>query len=231
MPCGLREGPGGSNHTLCAGRGTATSSFTPSTLKNDHHSYRVDRIAGARVANHSFVPRYEVELGPQGPVRVAPAVARSTSGIRKIAKQICGRADLRLSIPALSEDAQARASERLSQCAQERAGRPVRRAYQLSRRDAVSWQAAPTRSARVSTRSPSHKGRAHVRQAPRHNAATSYFGGASLRNTILNNQPCFPLRHRYGGTRTGCGNGCFQTRRYRHAIRRCICVAGRQSVR
>ncbi|MDR2000488.1 MAG: nucleotidyl transferase AbiEii/AbiGii toxin family protein [Zoogloeaceae bacterium] len=36
--------------------------------KNDHRSYRVDRIQGARVTNATFTPRYAVELRPQGPV-------------------------------------------------------------------------------------------------------------------------------------------------------------------
>ena len=55
--------------------------------KNDHRSYRVDRIAGARVTSQSFVPRYEIELGPQGPVRVAPTAARQTSGVRAVGQR------------------------------------------------------------------------------------------------------------------------------------------------
>jgi predicted nucleotidyltransferase component of viral defense system len=46
--------------------------------KGDHRSYRVDRITGARVTNQSFVPRYEIELVPEGPVRVAPTVSRAS---------------------------------------------------------------------------------------------------------------------------------------------------------
>ena len=42
------------------------------TDKNDHRSYRVDRIQSARATSKSFVPRYAVELTPQG---VAPATA------------------------------------------------------------------------------------------------------------------------------------------------------------
>ena len=36
------------------------------TDKNAHRSYRVDRIAGASTTNQAFIPRYEVELTPQG---------------------------------------------------------------------------------------------------------------------------------------------------------------------
>ncbi len=49
------------------------------TDKNEHRSYRVDRIQGARTTNQSFVPRYAVELRPQGSVLVAPAAARPLS--------------------------------------------------------------------------------------------------------------------------------------------------------
>jgi hypothetical protein len=43
-----------------------------------HRSYRVDRIRGASITNHSFVPRYAVELTPTGPL-TAPAVASRAS--------------------------------------------------------------------------------------------------------------------------------------------------------
>lgn len=49
------------------------------TDKNEHRSYRVDRMQGARVTNTSFTPRYEVELSPQGPVRVAQSASRPQS--------------------------------------------------------------------------------------------------------------------------------------------------------
>ena len=49
------------------------------TDKSEHRSYRIDRIGGARVTNQTFVPRYEIELTPQGPVRVAPSPARAAS--------------------------------------------------------------------------------------------------------------------------------------------------------
>ena len=45
----------------------------------EHRSYRVDRINGAQVTRESFVPRYAVELSPQGSILVAPTPARSTS--------------------------------------------------------------------------------------------------------------------------------------------------------
>lgn len=48
------------------------------TEKNAHRSYRVDRIQGAQTTGQTFVPRYEVELTPQGPVHIAP----TTTGIR-----------------------------------------------------------------------------------------------------------------------------------------------------
>jgi WYL domain-containing protein len=48
--------------------------------KGEHRSYRVDRIRGARTTNQAFVPRYEIELTPEGPVHIKPASARSSSG-------------------------------------------------------------------------------------------------------------------------------------------------------
>lgn len=46
------------------------------TDDDQHRSYRIDRMQGARATNQSFVPRYEIELTPQGPVRIAPTTAR-----------------------------------------------------------------------------------------------------------------------------------------------------------
>jgi hypothetical protein len=46
------------------------------TEKNEHRSYRVDRIQGARVTNQTFLPRYALELGPQGPLIVQQAASR-----------------------------------------------------------------------------------------------------------------------------------------------------------
>lgn len=47
--------------------------------KNEHRSYRVDRIQGAHISNHSFVPRYEIELTPSGPVSIPPASRTKTT--------------------------------------------------------------------------------------------------------------------------------------------------------
>lgn len=44
--------------------------------KNDHRSYRLDRVEGARVSNQTFTPRYAVELTPNGPLSI-PATHRS----------------------------------------------------------------------------------------------------------------------------------------------------------
>ncbi|WP_157532822.1 nucleotidyl transferase AbiEii/AbiGii toxin family protein [Hyphomonas polymorpha] len=49
------------------------------TDKNEHRSYRLDRMQGARVTNRSFVPRYAIELGPEGPVQVSASSARPQS--------------------------------------------------------------------------------------------------------------------------------------------------------
>lgn len=49
------------------------------TDKGEHRSYRVDRMSAARVTNQTFVPRYEIELAPRGPVRIASAAARSVA--------------------------------------------------------------------------------------------------------------------------------------------------------
>lgn len=40
--------------------------------KDEHRSYRVDRIQGARVTNQAFTPRFAIELTPQGPIAIAP---------------------------------------------------------------------------------------------------------------------------------------------------------------
>ncbi len=48
---------------------------------NEHRSYRVDRIEGAHTTDKSFVPRYAVELTPQGPIRV-PQTLRSSSSAK-----------------------------------------------------------------------------------------------------------------------------------------------------
>ena len=43
----------------------------------EHRSYRVDRIEGARTTGQSFIPRFAIELSPQGPAVIAPTAARS----------------------------------------------------------------------------------------------------------------------------------------------------------
>jgi len=40
--------------------------------KNQHRSYRVDRIQGAHATDQTFLPRYEIELTPVGPVSIPP---------------------------------------------------------------------------------------------------------------------------------------------------------------
>jgi hypothetical protein len=52
-------------------------------LDTDHTpqlSYRVDRIRGARITQQTFVPRYEVELTPSGPLPVTPTTSRAGAG-------------------------------------------------------------------------------------------------------------------------------------------------------
>ncbi len=47
--------------------------------KGEHRSYRVDRIAGARATNQTFVPRHEIELTPDLPLQIKLAAERSPS--------------------------------------------------------------------------------------------------------------------------------------------------------
>ncbi|MXZ08389.1 MAG: WYL domain-containing protein [Gemmatimonadetes bacterium] len=44
-----------------------------------HRSYRIDRIQGAQTTGQSFIPRYAVELIPQGPGIIPPTATRSTT--------------------------------------------------------------------------------------------------------------------------------------------------------
>jgi len=44
--------------------------------RNEHRSYRVDRMQSARVTSATFKPRHAVELSSQGPVAVQPSAAR-----------------------------------------------------------------------------------------------------------------------------------------------------------
>jgi len=48
--------------------------------KDEHRSYRVDKIEGARTTNQTFVPRHEIELTPEGPVVIAPSAAHRSLG-------------------------------------------------------------------------------------------------------------------------------------------------------
>ena len=49
--------------------------------KNEHRSYRIDRIQGARTTSQTFVPRYAVELTPSGALSIPPTQRTSgTSG-------------------------------------------------------------------------------------------------------------------------------------------------------
>jgi predicted nucleotidyltransferase component of viral defense system len=43
-----------------------------------HRSYRLNRIRGARATQRTFVPRYAVEIMPSGPLTIAPAAIRSS---------------------------------------------------------------------------------------------------------------------------------------------------------
>ena len=50
---------------------------THDCTRNAHRSLRIDRIEGARVTDQTFEPRFQIELAPQGPVRVAPALYKA----------------------------------------------------------------------------------------------------------------------------------------------------------
>lgn len=53
------------------------------TDKNEHRTYRLDRMQGARITNKSFVPRYEIELIPHSPAFVPQVAPRASwSGSR-----------------------------------------------------------------------------------------------------------------------------------------------------
>lgn len=52
--------------------------------KQQHRSYRVDRIQGARTTNQTFVPRYAIELTPTGPVSAPPTRSGSRGGGQNI---------------------------------------------------------------------------------------------------------------------------------------------------
>ena len=58
--------------------------------KNEHRSYRVDRIQGAQVTGKSFIPRFEIELKPTDPVVIKPAATHATSGLMRHARSSPG---------------------------------------------------------------------------------------------------------------------------------------------
>ena len=47
--------------------------------KNEHRSYRVDRIQEVRVTDRTFIPRFEIELTPTDPGVITPTATRTTS--------------------------------------------------------------------------------------------------------------------------------------------------------
>ena len=49
------------------------------THRNDHRSYRTDRIRGARATGRTFIPKYAVELTP-GEMQAIPPAARTSFG-------------------------------------------------------------------------------------------------------------------------------------------------------
>ncbi|MGA7178917.1 MAG: nucleotidyl transferase AbiEii/AbiGii toxin family protein [Thiobacillaceae bacterium] len=49
--------------------------------KDEHRSYRIDRIEGARTTDQTFSPRYAVELTPSGPVSIPPTQRTSTTTV------------------------------------------------------------------------------------------------------------------------------------------------------
>ena len=53
----------------------------------EHRSYRIDRIEGAQTTGQSFIPRFAIELIPQGPAVIAPTAAQpagSATGSRRV---------------------------------------------------------------------------------------------------------------------------------------------------
>ena len=45
----------------------------------EHRSYRIDRIQGVQTTGQSFIPRYVVELSPEGPAVIPPTVTQSAT--------------------------------------------------------------------------------------------------------------------------------------------------------
>ena len=55
---------------------------------NEHRSYRIDRIEGAKITGQSFSPRYEVELIPTGPIAVQETQRSTRLSIRNTVRSI-----------------------------------------------------------------------------------------------------------------------------------------------
>ena len=53
----------------------------------EHRTYRVDQIQGARVTSQSFIPRFAVELSPQGPPVVPPTATQAKSSSKTSRRQ------------------------------------------------------------------------------------------------------------------------------------------------
>lgn len=70
-------------------RQTSEGNFILHAVRSDsgeHRSYRVDRIHGASVTAQTFVPRYDIELGAEGPLRIPAGPAPEASPTRSTAK-------------------------------------------------------------------------------------------------------------------------------------------------
>ena len=50
---------------------------------DEHRSYRIDRIESAKTTRQIFVPRFAVELSPQGPLVIPPTATRSNYSSRQ----------------------------------------------------------------------------------------------------------------------------------------------------
>ncbi len=56
--------------------------------RNEHRSYRIDRIEGAKITGQNFSPRYEVELIPTGPIAVQETQRSTRFSIRNTVRSI-----------------------------------------------------------------------------------------------------------------------------------------------
>lgn len=50
--------------------------------RNQHRTYRIDRIVNAQVTNETFIPRHEIELLPEAPIRVPRTERRASASLR-----------------------------------------------------------------------------------------------------------------------------------------------------